>query len=60
MSLARIRKWIIAAQAVVAGALTFGALLVARDYGGRLAFWLLGLAFLFLAGIALFRLLKKV
>jgi hypothetical protein len=51
-------KIIIAVQIVIVAAVTWGVLVLVRGYGGRPAFWLLGLTFFLLAGLALFRLRK--
>jgi hypothetical protein len=56
----KIETIVIAVVVVVAAVATWGVLNLARDVGGRPAGWLLGLAFLLVAGIALFRLRKKV
>lgn len=60
MTTVHANKLIIAVQVVIACAVTLFVLELTKYFAGREAMWILGLAFLLLAGFALFRLSKKV
>lgn len=58
--LARAEKVVIGAWIATVALIVWLVLGLVRDFAGRPAFWVLGFTFLLLAGLALFKLRKKV